>query len=173
MSANDTQTWYPIPFAPDYFVSKTGLVASIKPLRNFATPPDSPRIVSTQLDKDGYAKVVLRINGVSKTFRVCRIVCWVFNGPPTNGQVVRHLDGTKRNDTPNNLAWGTPKDNSQDMIAHNTKIQGVKVNTSRFTEDQVKFIRQSNRGHSDLAREFGVTPSAIWHIRVRKVWKHV
>ena len=173
MNANENKTWHPIPFAPDYFVSDTGVVASIKPMRNFAKPPNTPRSLTTQPDKDGYLKVVLRIDGVPKTMRVCRIVCWTFHGPPPKGQMVRHLDGSKNNDTPDNLAWGTPKDNSQDMLTHNTRVQGDRVNTSRFTEKQVKFIRQSERGHSDLAREFGVTPSAIWHIRVRKAWKHV
>lgn len=47
------------------------------------------------------------------------------------------------------------------------------VNTSRLTEADVRLILKSDRGHSDLAREFNVTPCAIWHIRAGRTWKHV
>jgi hypothetical protein len=171
MSANDV--WIPIPFAKGYFVTCTGRVGSIRPYRKGAKPPTEPRELSYSHDKNGYKKVGLYNENGVRYYRVCRLVCEVFHGPAVKGLVVRHLDGSKTNDSAGNLVWGTPKENSADRDLHGTKIKGSAVNTSRLTEEQVKMIRESSRAHSDLARELGVTPSAIWHIRVRKVWKHV
>jgi len=168
-----TEEWTPIPFAPDYFVNKIGQIASMKPMRNCGKPPLSPRIVRDSLDRNKYRRVVLRINDKRCYWRVSRIVCWVFNGSPTDKTLVRHLDGNNQNDVPENLVWGTAKENSADSIRHGTLRRGSEIHTSKLNVDQVKFIRQSNRGHSDLARELGVTPGAIWHIRARRSWNHV
>jgi len=165
--------WRPIPSAPGYFVASDGCIGSMKPYRRNAPVPQAPRKLLAKLDKDGYRTHVLYISGKRASIRACRVVCEVFNGAPKPGQVVRHLDGSKTNDSPENLVWGTPKENSADMETHGTRLKGSAINTSRLTAEQVQFIRCSDRGHSDLAREFGVTPTAIWFIRAGRVWKHV
>lgn len=46
-----------------------------------------------------------------KTYKVHRLVCEAFNGPPQEGHVCMHLDENSRNNCPENLAWGTQKEN--------------------------------------------------------------
>jgi hypothetical protein len=47
-----------------------------------------------------------------KTYRVARLVCEAFSGPPPfEGAVCMHLDENSRNNEPGNLRWGTQKEN--------------------------------------------------------------
>lgn len=43
--------------------------------------------------------------------RLARLICEAFNGPPKEGQVCMHLDENSSNNKPDNLAWGTQKQN--------------------------------------------------------------
>jgi hypothetical protein len=48
-----------------------------------------------------------------------RMVCESFNGPPPYGKPwVLHRDGNPRNNLPENLYWGTPKQNMEDKKRH-------------------------------------------------------
>jgi hypothetical protein len=47
-----------------------------------------------------------------KSHKVSRLVCEAFNGPPSKEKnVCMHLDENSRNNAPENLAWGTQKEN--------------------------------------------------------------
>ena len=46
-----------------------------------------------------------------KTYKVHRLVCEAFNGPPFDGAVCMHMDEDARNNRPSNLKWGTQKEN--------------------------------------------------------------
>jgi hypothetical protein len=46
-----------------------------------------------------------------KTYKVHRLVCEAFNGPPPAESVCMHLDEDASNNRPENLAWGTQKQN--------------------------------------------------------------
>jgi hypothetical protein len=47
-----------------------------------------------------------------KTYKVARLVCEAFNGPPTHlKNVCMHIDENGKNNNPKNLAWGTQKEN--------------------------------------------------------------
>lgn len=46
------------------------------------------------------------------TYRVARLICEAFNGPPPFvGAVCMHSDENARNNVPGNLAWGTQRQN--------------------------------------------------------------
>ena len=175
MSATDTnEEWRVHEDFPTYEVSNCCRVASWRPERNLAKPPKEKRILKPSTDKDGYKKYILvNKDGIRKDVRRCALVAELWHGPRPNGCVVRHLDGSKDNDTPNNLQWGTPKENAHDMIAHGTKVQGLKVNTAKLTPEIVRLIKSIGKGNSYLAKEYGVTPGAIWHIRAGRTWKSV
>jgi hypothetical protein len=55
-----------------------------------------------------------RDDGKQVTLIVARLMLTAFVRPPKEGEVARHLDDNCRNDVLENLAWGYPKDNSQD-----------------------------------------------------------
>ena len=46
-----------------------------------------------------------------RTYKVARLICEAFNGQPQDGQVCMHLDEDARNNRPENLRWGTQKEN--------------------------------------------------------------
>lgn len=47
-----------------------------------------------------------------RTYKVARLICEAFNGPPTKDKnVCMHIDENSRNNKPANLAWGTQKEN--------------------------------------------------------------
>jgi hypothetical protein len=48
----------------------------------------------------------------NKTYKVHRLVCEAFHGPPPpNKNICMHLDENSKNNKPKNLAWGTQKEN--------------------------------------------------------------
>lgn len=46
-----------------------------------------------------------------KTYKMARLICEAFNGAPLNGQVCMHVDENAANNRPDNLIWGTQKEN--------------------------------------------------------------
>lgn len=46
-----------------------------------------------------------------KTYKVHRLVCEAFHGPPPDGADTLHLDENPANNRPENLKWGTRKEN--------------------------------------------------------------
>ena len=65
--------------------------------------------VPTHGSWDGF-RYIWRAHG--KTFKVARLVCEAFNGPPPfDGAVCMHQDENSSNNAPTNLAWGTQKEN--------------------------------------------------------------
>lgn len=139
-------------------------------------------------DKDGYAVVRVRFEGKNVTKKVHRLVCEAFHGPSTDSQKksVLHRDGNKQNNTPPNLRWGSPSENSQDALLHFTEAgsswahwnQGEKHRSSKLTPQKVKMIRQipdnAPRGtKTAIARALGVSPALITNIRKGSAWKHI
>jgi hypothetical protein len=167
------EDWRPVKGTPGYEISSLGRVGSWLPQRNHAPKPTIRRILSSSTDKDGYKKVVLHVQGKKIYKRVCRLVAEAWHENPQSFPEVRHLDGINTNDFPHNLAWGTSQQNAEDRINHGTQLKGSQINTSKLTEDIVREIKKSKEGHSALARKYGTTPGAIWHIRAGKTWKDV
>lgn len=68
-----------------------------------------------------YRRVQLTKDKRRKWYRVNRLVCAAFHGPPpTDKHQARHLDGDTANNAASNLAWGTPLENYYDQVVHGT-----------------------------------------------------
>jgi HNH endonuclease len=64
---------------------------------------------STKGQWDG-KRFIYNRGGKNKTLKVARLVCEAFNGPAPEGtNVCMHKDEDARNNTPDNLVWGTQK----------------------------------------------------------------
>ena len=122
-----------------------------------------------RLSHNGYEEISLRFGGEHRPFRVSRLVAEAFYGPAPDGWVCRHMDGSRRNNQPENLDWGTAAQNSADAVAAGS-FSGERGSMARLSAEQVAEIRSANRPQADLAAEYGVTQPTISKIRNGKRW---
>ena len=122
--------------------------------------------------RGGYAYVNLHAPGKKQSLRrPCVLVAEAFIGPRPEGMVVRHLDGKSSNDVATNLAWGTPKENSEDMVRHGTRQLGERHPQARLTSADVARVRAAARGMvTALAEELGVHRNHLTNIRCGLRW---
>lgn len=126
--------------------------------------------------KNGYLHVSLNLNGKKNARMVHSLVLEAFKGPRPVGKVGRHLDGNRKNNTPENLEWSTQKENIGDKIRHGTDNKGERHHNSVLANDDVLRIRNMNvSGFSNvyIAKAFHVTPANVGHIVRRKSWSHI
>lgn len=72
------------------------------------------------------------------------------------GEIVRHLCDNTVCCNPNHLVFGSPKDNSRDMVVHGTS------KTFKLDPDKVRLIRASKKTNAELAEKYGVKMQAIY-----------
>ena len=165
-------------FEDHFMVSSTGRVFSKRTNRELATT----------LLKTGYLVLNTRIGGrkgKAYSLRVHRMVAEAFLPDPGDELrsicakqgygvvVVRHLNGNKLDNSVENLAWGTYKDNTSDFVASpaftdfSKSNRGTKSPLSSLSEADVRDIRESFLprdkmfGARAFARHYGVAHSTI------------
>jgi len=122
------------------------------------------------LGEKGYEELGLRFKGKQQRFRVNRLVAEAFYGSATEeNPICRHLDGNKRNNTPENLDWGTSAQNSADANAAGA-WSGEANGSSTLSERSVIEIRDSKEPQSILAERYGVSQPTISKIKNGKRW---
>ena len=143
----------------------------------------NPRILSPNIaSKGGRPSVMLSVQGKTKRVLISRLVCLAFHGlPPENKTNVLHYNDNGAENVPENLRWGTLKENAADMRRNlgywPSYIDGRSSRPRRplgeplLNEAQVRLLRRlpdmrSMRGlRTDLANEWGVKPSTITSAR--------
>lgn len=118
------ESWQPVVgFQGLYEISDQGRVASLpKP-----TWPGRRVLSASRHVRGGYLFVTLHRDGLNFHRKIHHLVCEAFNGERSGGTVARHLDGDVLNNTPENLAWGTPSENNFDQVAHGTHNNASKT----------------------------------------------
>lgn len=93
--------------------------------------------------------------------------------------VVRHTCDNRACVNPLHLLLGTSSDNTQDRHERDRDARGSTNGNSKLTEEQVLVIRAKHapwsrtRGHTALAKEYGVSSSLISQIINRDIWTHI
>ncbi len=110
--------------------------------------------------------------------QVSRLVLLAFVGPCPEGMECRHFpDRDPQNNRLDNLRWDTLSANKADRKVHGTTPRGEKNARSRLTEADVLFIRAryASGGESQLAlaTAYGVCPSTISSLILRRTWTHI
>ena len=129
------------------------------------------------INNDGYRQLGLSVNGKKRAYSASRLVCCAFHGLPPQGMEVCHFDGVPLNDRPQNLRWGTRKDNADDAVRHGTSIslkpqRGEDHPLSRLTVADVQMIRHLTQWCSqrEIAILYGVHKAHVQHIATGLVW---
>lgn len=135
-----------IPGAVGYWISADGQMFSDhgKALSG-CSPALRHKMTMSQL-ANGYIGAKLRRNdGTKATVKVHRLVLLAWVGPPEAGQIVRHLDGNKHNNTVGNLAWGTPAENGADAIRLGEMPTGARSGQHTHPERTARGERHGSR----------------------------
>jgi hypothetical protein len=103
------------------------------------------------------------------------LVCEAFHGPRPDGAQVRHLDGNRFNNTPSNLAWGTPQENSDDKRRHGTCAAGERNPMARLTLEIVSQMRsmraRTGMSYRRLGEMFGVSTMTAYRAVEGQSWR--
>lgn len=93
-----------------------------------------------------------------------------------HGMIVMHICDNRRCVNPAHLRLGTQKDNVNDMDVKKRRINaqpfGQKHGNSKFTDNEVKEIRNSSLNNAELGRIYGVPRQTIRYLR-KGGWKHI
>ncbi|KVE40045.1 HNH endonuclease [Burkholderia sp. BDU5] len=171
------ERWKEIPDFPDYAVSDHGRVKRLTS-RTCARAGSILRACARSKDRP-YLSVDLCANGKRRTEMVHILVARAFLDPvPFAGAEVNHIDGDKTNPHFENLEWVTSSGNSLHAYAAGlADAKGEANGQAKLTAAQVLEIRALSSGRrgeqAALARQFGVTDSAIRSVLSRKTWSHI
>lgn len=161
--------WKFIPgYEGNYMASDHGQIKSFKSRKT--------QILKLCLDTHGYPQVSLYKNKQRKKFLVHRLVLSTFCGARSMDTECRHLDGNPRNNTLDNLRWGTHSENMIDRNNHGTmkSMRGSNNNNARLNEWQVRIIKQllciGGWTQREIGNIFGVSSDVIGSIKRGKTW---
>lgn len=139
--------------------------------------------------RNGYG--VISAGGHSGPALYAHRASWVLHfGPIPSGMHVLHHCDNPRCVRPGHLFLGTQRDNLVDMrekgrgrvptarsgSAHHwfgRDDRGERNPHARLTEDDVRAIRSSGDGPTELSRRYGVSRAHIYAIRCGRAWAHV
>jgi hypothetical protein len=137
------EMWKPIEGFEKYSISSFGRVKNVK-----------KNITVKQQIRSAYYSVILRNNGIQKTFDIHRLVAKYFIVNSMNKPVVDHIDRNKLNNHFHNLRWVTISENSMNskFRSHNTSgFTGVGVYkpTNKYVASITINRRKKNLGYFD------------------------
>lgn len=123
----------------------------------------------------GYLQVTLKNDRVGEqTVYVHSTVCAAFHGArPDPCLQCCHGDGNAKNNHKGNVRWDTRVNNEADRIVHGTHNRGERHGLSKLKDLQVLEIKtklKAGRSQRSLAKEYGVSQSAIYDIKTGKRW---
>jgi len=140
---DDIEIWRIVPSLDDVLASSWGRIMIIPRVR------DMPKGGLSQYGGyptcgqwDGSRYIYARRR--HKTLKVARLVCEAFHGVPPEGKnVCMHLDENSRNNRPENLAWGTQKENlnAPGFIAYCKSRKGTNSNAFK---GKLKRLKQAS-----------------------------
>ena len=157
------EIWKPIPDYEEYEASSKGRIRR------------GHRVLSHCFSVEGYPKYSIKRRTRYVSISGHSMTCAAFHGPmPTPKHEVRHLDGSKDNNNPENLRWGTRKENVADKKTHGTSSMGEGNGNAFLTKTDVLEIRNkySSGEYSQraLASEYNISKSQLSYIVTRQRW---
>ena len=156
-----TEVWRLIPSLPTYMASSMGRImkvpyisADVAPVkRQYGGVP-----TCGVWDKET-RRYVAHLDG--KNYKIARLVCEAFHGQPQADKTYcLHLDENSANNRPENLMWGTQKENLAATGYRGSIAQRKRQDLRKLTKNDARTIRDRiARGETaaKLAREFSIS----------------
>jgi hypothetical protein len=154
-----------------YFVDLKGNLWSSK-VGNKQKPLNKLRLLKVQTTHDGYKRATLFINGEKIYLPIHRLMLETYVCPRPEGCVCRHLNGNPSDNRIENLSWGTPRENYDDMKRHGSN-QGSKNHNAVLSEKQAAEIKRSKGKLREVAAKHGISVPLVSSIRTGRSWKHL
>ena len=127
----------------------------------------------------GYVSACLSNHGARRYVAVHRIVASAFIPNPNGKPEVNHKDGDRSNNDVRNLEWVTRSENER----HAYRVLKKEPNrpwagkprrfARRFTDEQIRSIRDDSRPCSIIGSDYGVSKTTIQNIKKHKVYREV
>lgn len=169
------EEWRPIAGTNDLmFVSSLGRVRS-----HLRCPGGRIRV---QTIANRYYSVGVRVGRGRPTRRVHSLVAEAFLGPRPPGAEINHKDCNRLNNRVTNLEWVTRDANREHYRAYRALRTGKDVGAYRDSGNakltpesvgEIRAKRSRGMGISELAREHGVSPTAISFVLSGRTWSWV
>ena len=152
-STEGNEIWLPVVgYEGDYAVSNQGRVYSLK----------TCKILKLGTLPAGYKQVTLsRPGGKQRRRYVHRLMAQAFLPNPENLPLVRHLNDVKDDNRVENLAWGTSKDNTADMLRLGNHPNQKKTHCKRgheFSPENTRIDSTGKRTCRTCRREADAEP---------------
>lgn len=163
--------WRDIPGYPGYKASDDGQIASFK--------KDPSGYILTQHEaSNGYMRVAVRSEAhKGNCAGVHRFVAAAFIPNPNNLPEINHKNGNKKDNRVENLEWVTSSQNHKHaykVLGKQSAAKGKRFNRkAKLSPTEVRIIRTSTLGISELAEYFGIDQSTVYNVRKRKTYKYI
>lgn len=147
------------------------------------------RILKPALDKKGYLRIGIVIDGKLTTLKVHRVICECYHENPLNLPQVNHKDGNKQNNAEWNVEWSTGSHNVQhaydtglitniyEPVADKTNFpHGINNHEAKLTENDVvlaRAMRKQGKTFQSIANIFNVNKKTMMHAIKGVTWKHI
>lgn len=163
--------WRPIPWLHNHYeISSDGQMRSVARIGH-----DGRRLSGRLLKlgtRNGYKVAWPRLEGRTICVSIHRLVAEAFIPNPEGKPDVNHKDGDRANNSISNLEWVTKSENMAHawrigLCSSRNRARGERHYRAKATEEQVRLIRAGSR------ESFGLSKSALQHIRKGRTWAHV
>lgn len=167
-----------IPKYEDYFLNKNGeIFTTFRPFGRRGLPMKLKACID-KTTKYNFIALVRTVDGKRKTnrFSIHRLMLLTWIGEPTNMQVGRHLNGIRHDNRLENLAWGTPKENREDMKKHGTWQNGERNPFAKLKDKQVKVIKmmlRDGKSKKEICEKYNIKAYNLNKIARGQTWTHI
>lgn len=121
------------------------------------------------ISKKGYG----RTKFLNKEWLAHRLFYTLIHGDIPDGKVIMHNCDNRKCVNPEHLVCGTQQQNIQDRNNKKRTAKGIKSGRAVLTEEEVIYIRNSDKRKPQLAKQFNVERSTIARIITKELWKHI
>ncbi len=121
-------------------------------------------------DRDGYGQISRGRKDQGRR-RVHRVMFEEACGPIPDGMKICHTCDNPPCCNPDHLFLGTVAENNADMRAKGRHCTGEDHHAGKLTWAKVKAIRADPRSGVEVADDYGISPSMVSQVRLRKQWR--